>query len=296
VIDYLSAHRDAYKYIHDQTVRLMNLGLTSAEIAEKVTLPDSLARRWFNRGNYGAWSQNVKSVYQKYLGWYDGNPAHLNPLPPEEAAKRYVAAMGGAEAVLSKAREAADIGEYRWAAELADRVIFSDIDNRQAQLLQADILEQLGYQAESATWRNAYLTAVLELRKGNFGEAKLGMRDNSGRYAVPHLLDVMSVRLVPDRAAGKRFKVNIDVTDLNEHHVLSLSNSVLVHEAGVIDKDADATLTMDKATLWALLSGQKTADQLIREAKLKTSGRTSFLDGLSGLFEKPSGVFNLVVP
>ena len=130
IIDYLSFHRDAYKYIHDQTVRLMNLGYTSTEIAEVVTLPDTLAGRWFNRGNYGAWRQNIKSVYHKYLGWYDGNPAHLNPLPPEEAGKRYVAAMGGADAVLSKAREAMDSGDYRWAAELADRVVFADINNR----------------------------------------------------------------------------------------------------------------------------------------------------------------------
>jgi alkyl sulfatase BDS1-like metallo-beta-lactamase superfamily hydrolase len=274
----------------------MNLGYTGTEIAEAITLPDALASRWFNRGNYGAWQQNVKSVYHKYLGWYDGNPAHLNPLTPEEAGKRYVEAMGGPEAVFSMAREAMNAGEYRWAAELADRIVFSDLNNRQAQLLQADILEQLGYQAESATWRNAYLMAAVELRKGNVEETMHGMPDNAGNYAIPYLLDVMSVRLVPERAAGKRFKINLEITDLKEQYVLSIANSVLVYESGVIDKDADGTLTLDKATLWALLSGQQSANQLIVEKKLSTTGNVAFLSDLAHLFEKPSGLFSIVLP
>ena len=296
IIDYLSSHRDTYKYIHDQTVRLMNLGLTSTEIAESVTLPDSLANRWFNRGNYGAVKQNVKSVYQRYLGWYDGNPAHLDPLSPEEAGKRYVEAIGGPEAVLSKVREAMDNGEFRWAAELVDRVIFANSNNKQAQMLQADILEQLGYQAESSTWRNAYLMAALELRKSDMEENMHRMPDKSDDLAVPYLLDMMSVRLVPERTAGKRFKVNLNITDLKEHYVLSLSNSVLVYEIGVTDKDADGTLTMDKPVLWALLSGQQPADRLMAEGKLQTTGNVSFLAYLASLFEKPSGTFNLVIP
>jgi alkyl sulfatase BDS1-like metallo-beta-lactamase superfamily hydrolase len=296
IIDYLSSHRDAYKYMHDQTVRLMNLGLTSTEIAEEITLPDSLANRWFNRGNYGAVKQNVKSVYYKYLGWYDGNPAHLDSLPPEEAGKRYVTAMGGPEKVISMAREAIDNGEFQWAAELVDRVIFSDINNKQAQLIQADILEQLGYQAESAAWRNAYLMAAFELRKSDLKEAIHEMPDNSENLAVPHFLDVMSIRLVPSQAGGKRFKVNLEITDLKEQYVLSLSNSVLVYETGVTDKNADGTISMEKQTLWLLFSGQEPANELIARGKLKTTGKVSFLSDLADLFEKPSGMFNLVIP
>jgi alkyl sulfatase BDS1-like metallo-beta-lactamase superfamily hydrolase len=194
------------------------------------------------------------------------------------------------------AREAIDNGEFQWAAELVDRVIFSDINNKQAQLLQADILEQLGYQAESAAWRNAYLMAAFELRKSDLKEALHETPDNSGNLAVPHFLDVMSVRLIPSRAAGKRFKVNLDITDLNEQYVLSLSNSVLVYETGVTDKNADGTLSMEKQTLWLLLSGQEPAGELIARGKLKTTGKVSFLRDLADLFEKPSGMFNLVIP
>ena len=296
IIDYLSFHRDAYKYIHDQTVRLMNLGFTSSEIAEKISLPETLAGRWFNRGNYGSVKQNAKSVYFKYLGWYDGNPAHLDPLPPEEAGKRYVLAMGGPEAVLSMAQEAIDKGEFRWAAELVDRVIFADGENETARLLQADILEQLGYQAESATWRNAYLMAALELRKSNIETDRHGMPDNSANLAVQHLFDVISVRLLPERAAGKRLKLNIEVTDLKEQYVLSISNSVLVCEAEMIDENTDGTLSIDKQNLWKLLNGHQSANQLIAEGKLRTTADISILDDLASLFEKPSGMFNLVMP
>jgi alkyl sulfatase BDS1-like metallo-beta-lactamase superfamily hydrolase len=160
IVDYVSSQRDAYKYLHDQTVRMMNNGLTGAEIAERLTLPDVLAKRWFLRGNYGTTSHNAKAIYQRYLGWYDGNPAHLNPLPPAEANKRYVAAMGGEDAVFKQSKEAFDQGDYRWSSELLSRLVFAAPANQPARLLLADSLEQLGYQSESGAWRNAYLSGA----------------------------------------------------------------------------------------------------------------------------------------
>jgi alkyl sulfatase BDS1-like metallo-beta-lactamase superfamily hydrolase len=291
IVDFLTSHRDGYKFIHDQTLRLMNLGLTSTEIVEALTLPETLVGQWINHGNFGTWQQRAKRVYHQYMGWYDGNPAHLNPIPPETAGKKYVVAMGGTEAVLSKARDAMDKGEYQWAAELADRVLCSHRKNRKAQLLQADILEQLGYQAENAFHRNVYLTASTELRNGVVGEEKPGVLDNAEFHSVPWLLDVMSARLLPERAIGIRFKVNLEISDLEENYVLSLSNAVLVYESGVTDEDTDGTLSMDKETLWQLFDGQKPASHLIKNGKLRTSGNVTFLNGLSGLFERPPGRF-----
>ena len=175
-------------------------------------------------------------------------------------------------------------------------MVFADINNRPTQLLQADILEQLSYQAKSATWRNAYLMASVELRKGNVSEDVHGIPDNAGNYAIPHLLDVMAVRPVPEKAAGKRFKANFDITDLKEHYVLSLSNSVLVYKSGVTDKDVDCSLVMERSTLGLLLSGQQSAEALIEAGKLKSAGDANFLSYIGKIFEKPSGMFNIVMP
>jgi alkyl sulfatase BDS1-like metallo-beta-lactamase superfamily hydrolase len=169
--NFLHKQRNLYKYVHDQTLRLLNQGFTGAEIAEELKLPASLADQWENRDYYGTIRHNAKAIYQKYLGWYDGNPANLDPLPPVEAAKKYVAYMGGADAVIRHAREDFKSGEYRFVAEIANKLVFADPSNKQARDLAADAYEQLGYLAESATWRNAYLYAAYELRHGS---AKVG--------------------------------------------------------------------------------------------------------------------------
>jgi len=166
IVAFLAKQRDLYKYIHDQSLRLMNKGWRPAEIAEAMDLPPDLAREWSVRGYYGTISHNAKAVYQRYLSWYDGNPANLNPLPPVAAATKAVAYMGGAAAVLTRARSDFAKGEYRWVAQVANQLVFAEPDNSEARELAADALEQLGYQAESATWRNAYLYAAKELREG----------------------------------------------------------------------------------------------------------------------------------
>jgi alkyl sulfatase BDS1-like metallo-beta-lactamase superfamily hydrolase len=154
IIDYLKKQRDIYMYIHDQSLRLINHGYTMLEVAENIKLPKSLSNEWHLRGNYGSLNHNAKAVYQKYIGFYDGNPASLHQLPPEDAGKKYVEFMGGAEAVLEKARASFDKGDYRWVAQVVNHVVFAEPDNMEARALQADALEQLGYQAESAPWRN----------------------------------------------------------------------------------------------------------------------------------------------
>ena len=177
---YLSKQRDMYKYLHDQTLRLADHGLTPTEIAEDFELPPSLAEEWYNRSYYGSVSHNSRAVYQRYLGFFDGNPAHLHPLPPQDAGARYVELAGGAEALLEKARDAFDHGEYRWVAQLVDHLVFSDPANAAARELEADALEQLGYQTENATWRNFYLTGAQELRGWRPADGTTGGRMAGG--------------------------------------------------------------------------------------------------------------------
>ncbi len=166
IVNFMKKQRDLYKYVHDQSLHLINQGYTMLEVAEKLTLPPSLAQEWFNRDYYGTVNHNAKAVYQRYIGWYDGNPANLHALPPEEAAKRYLEYMGGSQAVIARARQAFKAGDYRWVAQIMNHVVFAEPNNQAAKELEADALEQLGYQAESGIWRNHYLTGAFELRNG----------------------------------------------------------------------------------------------------------------------------------
>src|SRR6185436_16566483 len=209
------------------------------------------------RGYYGTMSHNSKAVYQRYMGWYDGNPASLNPLPPAAAAKKYVEAMGGADAVVAKAQEAAKAGEFRWAATLLGHVVFADAANTKAREALADVYTQLGYQAEAGTWRNIYLTGAQELRHG---VAKLPPTTVSPDLirATPTtmLLDFAAVRLNPDRANGKHIVLNIVLSDVKEKHLITIENDVLIHEQDQTDDKADATVTMARADLLqTLLAG-----------------------------------------
>src|SRR5450759_5058869 len=233
LVRYMARQRDMYRYLHDQTVRLMNSGYTGIEIAEMMELPPSLSREWYNRGYYGSVSHNVKAVYQRYMGWFDGNPANLHPLPPVESGRRYVEFMGGAESLLSKAKAAFDAGEYRWVAQVVNHLVFADPDNEEARALQADALEQMGYQSENATWRNFYLTGAMELRDG---VAPAVSASESGTDIIKSLspdmiLDYMAIHVDPEKAAGKSIAVGVDFTDTGQQFVLTLENSVLNHVA-----------------------------------------------------------------
>lgn len=295
--DFLSKHRDAYKFLHDQSVRLMNNGLTGAEIAEQLELPPVLAREWYNRGYYGTMSHNSKAVYQRYMGWYDANPASLHALPPVAAGRNYVEAIGGADAVIAKADEAQKAGEYRWAATLLNHVVFADAENTKAKTLLADVYTQLGYRAEAGTWRNIYLTGAKELRHGviDWPTQRLSL---ALVRATPTtmMLDFAAVRLNPDRAKDKTLKINLVLSDFNEKHLITVSNSVLIHETGVVDDKADATVTMKRADmLETLLAGVPVALKRTTGA-IKSQGSAGAWGELVGMIDPVNPNFPVVTP
>ncbi len=232
IVDYLKKQRDLYAYLHDQTLRLINRGHTGREIAERIELPPGLAAEWHCRGYYGSVSHNVKAIYQRYMGWFDGNPAHLWEHPPVESARRYVEFMGGGDSVLEQARRSFEAGDYRWVAEVVNHLVFAEPDNAAARELQADALEQLGYGAENATWRNFFLMGAQELREGIAGTpTDTAAPDILAQLSVDQILDAMAIRIDGPRAWDKRLVVNWEVTDPDERHLLELENGVLNHRA-----------------------------------------------------------------
>ena len=296
--DFLEVQRDTYKYIHDQTVRLFNEGLTPGEIAETLELPASLQGNFHNRGYYGTLRHNARAVYQNYLGWYDGNPAHLNPLPPAAAGARYVELAGGAEALLRAARAAYDEGDYRWAAELLNHLVFADPANREARGLLAACYDQLGYQAESGPWRDVYLSAALELRHGppDQGLNVAAMEDVLRQTPVRRFFDSMAVRLNGPDAEGVELRVNFVFTDLGESYLLKVGNSVLHHHPSDADTPADATLKLTHEMFLAMLTGQAGLRELLLSDEIELEGSKLDLLKFLSLLDKPDGRFNIVTP
>ncbi|MEQ1890811.1 MAG: alkyl sulfatase dimerization domain-containing protein, partial [Alphaproteobacteria bacterium] len=297
ITDFLKKHRDAYKFLHDQSVRLMNAGLTGSEIAENIKLPDVLAQEWYNRGYYGTMSFNAKAVYQRYMGWYDANPASLNPLPPAAASKKYVDAMGGGAQVITLANTAVASGEYRWAATLLNHVIFADPENSQARELLASVYTQLGYQAEAGTWRNIYLSGAQELRHGVIALPAISFSPGLIQ-ATPTtmLLDFAAVRLNPGRAEGKKIVLNVVLSDVNEQHLITMENGVLVHEQGVRDDAANATVTLARPDLLqTLLAG---VPVLVKTASgaIKVEGDANAYGDLVSLIDPVDPNFPIVTP
>ena len=286
IFEYLSKQRDLYKYIHDQSVNMMNRGMTGTEIADAIALPPELANYWPNRGYYGTLRHNSRAVYQRYMGWYDGNPATLDELPPREAARRYVDYMGGSQAVLARARADFDRGDYRWVAMALRHVVFADPGNRAAQLLLADTLEQLGYQAEAGTWRSAYLQGAFELRNGVPGGPALSSASPDTVRAMPPelLFDYLAVRLNGPRAAGQRITINFDFSDLGTSHGLRVENGVLNH--GLRLSGADATVTLSKATLDAIQLREMTPQEAAQRGELRVEGDRGALARLLGLLDE----------
>jgi alkyl sulfatase BDS1-like metallo-beta-lactamase superfamily hydrolase len=297
IVDYLKKQRDMYAYLHDQTVRLINQGLTGREIAETIELPPSLAREWHCRGYYGSVSHNVKAVYQRYMGWFDGNPAHLWEHPPVESARRYVELMGGAEAVLGRARRSFDEGDYRWVAEVVNHVVFAEPENNAARELQAEALEQLGYGAENAVWRNFFLMGAKELREGISGTpTDPAPPDVLAALSVGQILDAMAIRLDGPRAWDVRLTINWEITNPDELHLIEVENGVLSHRADRHHPEADATLTIERRALNEMLG--KTADlaELAQSGRLRVEGDGAKLGELLGLLEEPDPNFAIVTP
>ncbi|MGI8461731.1 MAG: alkyl/aryl-sulfatase [Solirubrobacterales bacterium] len=295
----LRAHRDLYRYTHDQTLRLMNKGLTPTEIAAEVELPATLAETWSCRGYYGTVSHNVRAVYQRYLGYFDGRPSSLDPLPPVESGRRYVELAGGPEQMLASACAAFEGGEYRWAAELAGHLVFADPENTEARELEADALEQMGYQSESAIWRNYLLAGALELRDGvqETRDTMAAGGDVARSLPVDMVFDAMGSRLDGPRAAQTRIVVNWDFGDIGEQWVMTIENGALNTVSGRLADDADATIELTRGALNKLImGGPEAAGEEFAAGRIKVSGDGEKLGELLGLFEPPDPGFDVVAP
>jgi alkyl sulfatase BDS1-like metallo-beta-lactamase superfamily hydrolase len=297
IVDLLEKQRDLYAYLHDQTLRLLNKGCTGREIAETIELPPSLAREWHCREFYGSISHNTKAIYQRYMGWFDGNPAHLWEHPPAEQARRYLEFMGGAEAVLEKARRSFAEGDYRWVAEVVNHVVFAEPENQAARELQAAALEQLGYGAENATWRNFFLMGARELREGIGGTPTAAAPpDVVANLSVAQLLDAMAIRLDGPRAWDADLRIDWVIADPDEEHALSVRNGVLHHRPGRHSPPADAALLVDRKALDQLLL--KTADvaELAESGRLRFEGDGVKIGELLSLLDEPDPGFAIVTP
>jgi alkyl sulfatase BDS1-like metallo-beta-lactamase superfamily hydrolase len=301
ILNYLSKQRDLYKYIHDQSVRLFNEGETMIELAEEMKLPPSLAQEWFDRDYYGTVNHDAKAVYQRYLGWFDGNPAHLYTYPPSEGGRRYVEYMGGAEAVLARARKTFAAGDYRWVAEVTSHVVFADPQNQAARELEADALEQMGYQAESGPWRNFFLMGAAELRSGVRkppGESG-GVSDDTVRSMdASLLLDYVAIHLNGPHAAGKTGSYGFVFTDVQQAYRVTLANAVLQYarEAGGVSGQADATLTLTRTTLSAVIGGRMSFAEAVRSGAIQVGGSLEKTRELFALMDTFDAWFNIVTP
>lgn len=298
VLDFLGKQRDLYKFLHDQTVRLMNHGYKAVEIAERLTLPRSLAATWHVRGYYGTLSHNAKSVYQRYIGWYDANPANLNPLPPVERGRKYVEYMGGADAVIRRARDDFARGEYRFVAEALSHVVFADPANAEARQLGADALEQLGYAAESATWRNAYVLGALELRHGvpaTVARAPVSP-DIVRAMSLELFFDYLGVRLNGDKAEGRRIVINWVFSDLDQRYVMNLENCALTCLADRRSDAPDATVTLERAALNRLVLREVAFADAVERGLARVDGDAAKVADFFALLDDFSLMFEVVEP
>ncbi|MFD4725071.1 alkyl/aryl-sulfatase [Streptomyces seoulensis] len=298
VLTFLSEQRDLYAYLHDQTLRMLNEGMTPLEIAEAMRLPPALERAWHTHGYYGSVSHNTKAVYQHYLGWFDGNPAHLWEHPPVEAATRYVDFMGGADTVLRRARESYAAGDFRWVVQVVNHVLFADPDNTEARALQADALEQLGYGSENGTWRNFYLTGALELREGPVGTPTVAASPDIMR-ALPltQLLDSLAIRVDGPRSWDADLAIRFRPRD-GDPVSLRLRNGVLIHTTGPTpgERDPDTEVTLTEADLRALLLGATSLTDLAAEGRAEITGDPGKLAELFGYLSAPDPDFAIVTP
>ncbi|MEV6554782.1 alkyl sulfatase dimerization domain-containing protein [Nocardia sp. NPDC051756] len=300
LVEFLALQRDLYGYLNDQTLRLLNQGYVGAEIAEMITLPSAVEGSWHTHGYYGSVSHNVKAIYQRYMGWFDGNPAHLWEHPPVESAMRHVEFMGGAEEVLRKARKSYDAGDYRWVAQVVNYVIYADPTNDAAKALQASTFEQLGYGAENATWRNFYLSGAYELRYGSFGTpTKANAPSMLAALTVEQVFDAMALRVDGPKAWNQRVVADWQINDEDRVHRLELRNGRLTHYArpdGVPLPEPDAVFTLSKATLIRVLLAGEDFGVAAAAGDILIDGDVTKLAELVGVFDSPDPDFTIVTP
>ena len=289
---FLGQQRDGIKYMHDQTLRLMSHGYIPSEIANIIEFPPTLARLWHLRGYYGTLKHNVRGIYAYYLGWYDGNPASLDELPPRQMAAKTLEYMGGADKIIEKAREDFEAGEYRWVVHILDQVIWADPGNKEALELAAAAHTQLGYRSENATWRNAYLSAAQELRFGLREEGARAIRGVMKGMDAILLLNAMSIRLNGPKAIDYRFKINWNIEDTDERCHTELNNSVLVNREGLCD-DADITITLSRTTLNEIVLGE--ADlSILDSGNSNIVGDSTVISNLDDMLDRLPEVFPVV--
>lgn len=297
--EHLEHQRDLYRYLHDQTLRLMNSGLTGPEIAERITLPPSLASDWACREYYGSVSHNVKAIYQRYLGWFDGHPANLAALPPVDAAPRYVQLMGGAAAVRVAAREAMAEGDDRWAAQLLTHCVFADPDDTESRELQALAFEQMAFRTENTTWRNFYLMGALELRQGVLSvPSRPANPELVSALTIEQVFDAIGLRIDGERAAAEHVVVNWVFTDLagtaDERWTCWVKNAAFGARRDSSDPRAEATLATTKSTFIAVVVGGKAASEAFADGRIELEGDVGAVMRLFGLVERASGQFAIV--
>ena len=320
---FLQVQSDTYKYIHDQTVRLLNSGYTPAEIAELIELPPSLTKTFSNRGYYGTLKHNVKAVYQFYMGWFTGNPATLDPLPEQETAQRYVAMMGGVDKVVEKSQLLFEkvnqvnteevVKEYRWIAQLLNQAVFSAPDNNQAKALLAKTYDQLGYLSESAPWRDFYLSGAYELRNGISSKIQQlnDLKQVLKAMSVDKFFTKLSVSLNAEKAQDKHFTLLVNFTDINESYLLTLNNSVLRHrpyqEAEELgsqlgsqsenqSEKADTVINITHLLFIDLIIGEAGIKETLFGDELTVEGSKLDLIRFLKSFDKIDGNYNMVTP
>ena len=297
VRQFVANQRDTYRFLHDRALNLANQGQTMPELANASFFPSGLAADANSHGYYGTLSHNLRAVYNFYLGYYDANPATLDPLLPTESAKRYVAAMGGEAAVVALGRKAFADGDYRWVVELVNKAVFANPNNAEARALQADALEQLGYQTESATWRNAYLMGALELRSGpkKMGASSSGP-DTVRGMTNELLFDFIALRLNHEKTDGMKAAINMVFSDSNEIWALELSNSVLNNTRGRVLKDPDVTITLTRPAFLAMLLQGKKLPELVQAGMVKVEGNPQSFGAVVANIMNFDPVFNIVTP
>ena len=295
---YLKKQRDMYAYLHNETLHLANQGVTINEIHNEINVPDSLQHEWYNRGYHGSYKHNAQGIMNKYLGYFDMNPANLDRLSPADSAPKYVAAMGGEKQVMTLAQEAHDKGEYRWGAELLNKLVFAQPNYIPAKRLLANIYEQMGYQAESAGWRNTYLTGAKELRDGVLPTSNITRPGPSFLQAMDTglLFDYLAVKVNAKRAESDAFKINFMFTDEGREYLVELSNATLTNIEGVTVQDADLSLTISRENWTLVILKQVALSDLLASGKASFAGDIRILNQLFSLMDEFPFWFNIVTP
>ena len=297
IIPYFKKQRDIYKFIHDQSVRLMNHGYNGEEISEMISLPKELENNWSTRGYYGTLRHNSRAVYQRYMGWYNGNPSDLNNLPPVMVAKKYMEFMGGEQEVLKNAQKSFDKGEYRWVAEVVKHAVFANPNSQNAKELLADAYEQLGYQAESGPWRSVYLQGAYELRNGvpSAGGTQTATPDTIRAMQPELIFDYLSVRLNADKAAGKVFSISIEFTDLEKEYLLVVENAVLNYHQKSTNK-ADVSIALTMQVMNDIQLQKITLEEALADNKVTLTGKKKVITDFMDMLDSFNFWFNIVTP